>query len=647
MQSTFPNSRYPMRPAPLRAREHSRIARTPADFALIFFGITLLAIIGLFFGWQFWHTNRIYGGVTIAGVPVGGLTRAAAMERVNESLLRYPMPPIIVEHGGRQWPVTGDSLHVSVDLLDAVNRSYLLGRQGSWRVRVNEQLMAILGNARVEPLHTVDPHELRGAVEQIAGDVRRAPRPFGRVGDITVAAQAGIEVNVDATVQALLQAFDAPQAQDSTHQSIVATLQTTAIAPPSEVVNGTPDTVPVMEFLFRPLVLRDNQYGLEFALDPATLEVVVLSQEPLQLDHARLQSVIEAWAQQIDIAPRDARLRFDRNSGSVSIVQTSLPGRRLEIGATLQAIEEALAQGKNSAPLVVNKVPPVVDHNRIPEMGIRELVAAGTTYFAGSSAARVRNIEVAAEKFTGVVIPPNGIFSFNKLIEDVSAANGFEDSLIIWGDRTAIGIGGGVCQVSTTIFRAAYNAGLPIVERYNHGYIVDWYGEPGLDATIFTPTVDFRFRNDTGAYLLIEPVVNAGAGTMTFNLYGTKSERQVTVGKPVISNVKPPPEAVYTVDPTLAPGQRKQVEWAKEGMDVVVTRTIVENGQTRTDTITSRYQPWRAVYLVGPGTDTPQSQTAATTAPAESAAEASAGEAPPAVEAAPESSSEEPSGDSP
>jgi vancomycin resistance protein YoaR len=168
-----------------------------------------------------------------------------------------------------------------------------------------------------------------------------------------------------------------------------------------------------------------------------------------------------------------------------------------------------------------------------------------------------------------------------------------------------VGVGGGVCQVSTTVFRAAYEGGFPIVERYNHGYVVDWYGEPGLDATIFTPTVDFRFRNDTGAYLLIDPVVDSANGVITFNFYGTRPNRTVTVSKPEITDVIKPEAPVYTVDESLAPGQIKQVEWQKDGMTVTVTRTIVENGATRTDTLRSKYQPWRAVYLVGPGTETP------------------------------------------
>ena len=135
--------------------------------------------------------------------------------------------------------------------------------------------------------------------------------------------------------------------------------------------------------------------------------------------------------------------------------------------------------------------------------------------------------------------------------------------------------------------------------------MVDWYGEPGLDATIYTPTVDFRFRNDTGAYLLIEPVVDTAAGTITFNLYGTRPDREVLIAEPVITDVVEPDQPSYQVDEELVLGEVQQVEWPKDGMTVKVERTIVENGTTRTDTIVSHYQPWRAIYLIGPGTQIP------------------------------------------
>jgi vancomycin resistance protein YoaR len=177
-----------------------------------------------------------------------------------------------------------------------------------------------------------------------------------------------------------------------------------------------------------------------------------------------------------------------------------------------------------------------------------------------------------------------------------------------------VGVGGGVCQVSTTVFRAALNAGLPIVERYNHGYVVSWYGDPGMDATIYTPSVDLKFRNDTGAYLLVQPAVDSSNGVLTFNFYGTKPNRQVTIGEPVISDVKEPGEPVYRVDESLAPGERRQVEYAQRGMTVTVERTVTENGQTRVDKIVSNYQPWNAVYLVAPGTEIPATPTPQATA---------------------------------
>lgn len=357
------------------------------------------------------------------------------------------------------------------------------------------------------------------------------------------------------------------------------------------------------------LVLKSTD-GSSFAIDPATMNTLLYAQDPPLLDKVKLTALLEAWAERIDFKPRDARLQFNPATGTINILQTSQMGRELNVEATVGAVERAIAAGEVEAAMVIDTVVPAVDMNQIPEMGIRELVASGTSYFAGSSAARIRNIEVAAEKFEGVVIPPGELFSFNQLVEDVSSANGFEDSLIIWGDQTAVGVGGGVCQVSTTVFRAAYEAGLPIVERYNHGYVVSWYGEPGLDATIYTPTVDFKFRNDTGAFLLIDPTVDSANGVITFHLYGTKPDRQVIISEPVVKDVVEPESPLYRIDESKEPGAREQVEWEKEGMTVEVTRTVIENGESKSEKLKSIYEPWRAVYLVGPGYPIPEGQSA-------------------------------------
>lgn len=572
--------------------------RTALDMAALFVLLTLLAGLTAAATWGFWHTGRIYTGVSVAGVSIGGLTRSEAYQRLGERLYPYPLPPIVLEHEGEQWPLSAAQVQARADLLDAVNRAYLYGRSGSLLNDVVAQLRAAVLGATIIPRVEVDAEELRAAVAALAAGVDRPAVAERRLGDVVIPAQAGRSVDVEATLQGLLQRL-----VDGAAGTVQAPLIVHSIAAPAPSV--TPSAPLGNDVEMRPLLLRSQVDNFALALTPAELRTMLRSVDPPELDEASLRRFLEPIAAQIERRPRDARLRFNPQTGAVTVLSPSFPGRALDVDATVAAIRSALAGGADEASLVVKTIEPAVDMNRIAEMGIRELVASGRTYFAGSSASRIRNIEVAAKQFEGVVIPPNGIFSFNQIVRDVSSANGFEDSLIIWGDRTAVGVGGGVCQVSTTVFRAAYQGGFPIVERYNHGYVVDWYGEPGLDATIFTPTVDFRFRNDTGAYLLIEPVVDSVNGVITFNFYGTKPNRTVTISKPEITDVIKPGPPVYTVDESLAPGQMKQVEWQKDGMTVTVTRTIVENGTTRTDTLRSKYQPWRAVYLVGPGTVTP------------------------------------------
>jgi len=593
MQNTLPSYRpYPT------------AHRSAADFLVIWLVVAALSILAAVAGWQFWHTDRIFTGVRVADVPVGGMTRAAALLHLSRELRTYPFPPLQVEFEDRIWSLSSSQLLPQPDLLAGVNAAYLIGRQGGLGGKMGQQWRAILGQQTVELPLTFDENAIRYALSQIAAEVRRPGRAEMTVGDLRLPSTPGVDVDLDASTRLVLARL---QAGDS--RSVA--LQTYPVAPPdaSSQVGGQTGRPVVL-----PLVLRDEASDLIFALDPATQERLLPSGVGGRINEAALREIVNGWAEKIYLPAQDARLRFDVNVGRPVVIQPSIAGRQLNVDATVAAVQTALVTGQNQSSLPVEILAPKVDSNRIDEMGIRELVASGTTYFAGSSRDRIRNIEVAAEKFEGAVIPPGGIFSFNSIVEDVSAANGFEDSLIIWGDRTAVGVGGGVCQVSTTAFRSAFLGGFPIVERYNHGYVVSWYGEPGMDSTIYTPSVDLKFRNDTSAYLLVQPVVDSSNGTITFFYYGTKPERQVTVSPPIITDVVEAGEPVYQVDESLAPGQIKQVETAKQGLTATVERTIVENGTTRVDKIISVYQPWSAVYLVGPGTPIPgQEEKPATT----------------------------------
>jgi len=204
------------------------------------------------------------------------------------------------------------------------------------------------------------------------------------------------------------------------------------------------------------------------------------------------------------------------------------------------------------------------------------------------------------------------VFSFNEFLGEVSEASGFTEGLIIVGNRTVKGIGGGVCQVSTTAYQAALRAGFPILERYPHGYRVSYYERgmgAGFDAAVFTPWADLKFRNDTAAYLLIETIFNQSQATLTFRFYGTPDDRQVIISPSTITDVVPHGPDVYEPDPekTVPPGRVKQVEFAVDGATVWFTRQVIRDGQTLIDErVVSRYVPWQNVFYYGEGFKPPE-----------------------------------------
>jgi vancomycin resistance protein YoaR len=169
-----------------------------------------------------------------------------------------------------------------------------------------------------------------------------------------------------------------------------------------------------------------------------------------------------------------------------------------------------------------------------------------------------------------------------------------------------LGDGGGVCQVSTTFFRAALNAGLPIVERRSHSYRVAYYEQgfsPGLDATVFDPTTDLKIKNDTDNYILIQTIFNEKESRLTFDLYGTNDGRISTVGKSVIKSSTPPPEDLYIDDPTLKIGVVKQIDYKAWGAKVYFNYKVEKDGVILFEKIFySNYQPWQAKFLRGTAT---------------------------------------------
>lgn len=236
----------------------------------------------------------------------------------------------------------------------------------------------------------------------------------------------------------------------------------------------------------------------------------------------------------IDQAAVNARLALSEGPGGQRrATQFALPqvGRLLDGETSAAAVEQAIAHGMTQADLVVRTTAPdVSDVTDIEALGITTLLATGTSDFVGSPVNRRFNIDVGTARYHGVLIKPSEEFSFNGLLGPVDGAHGFKPELVIKQNVTTPEFGGGLCQVSTTVFRAAVHAGLPITERRNHSYAVRYYGTPGFDATIYPGHTDLRFTNDTPGYLLIQARVE---GTnVVFELWGSPDGRTTAVAGP-------------------------------------------------------------------------------------------------------------------
>ncbi len=297
----------------------------------------------------------------------------------------------------------------------------------------------------------------------------------------------------------------------------------------------------------------------------------------------------------LERAPKNARFVFDAQRGWYAVDKL---GYRFDRDAVRRAYHRALAYGKASFYLPVHYLEPERGVPALFAAGIRELVGEGESSFLGSSWGRIQNIKLAARRLDGRVIPQGAVFSFNQALGPVDEKTGYKESYVILGDRTEKGVGGGVCQVSTTVFRAAFFAGLPILERHNHSYQLRYYRPTGLDATVYAPWVDLKFKNDTPGDLLLRTFVRGHR--LVVRLFGTR-DRTVTWKGPVVLKTTPPLPPREIPDPSLPPGTRRRVDWAVPGAQVYVLRRVAyDGGETVEERFFSRYKPWGDIYLVGP-----------------------------------------------
>ena len=334
--------------------------------------------------------------------------------------------------------------------------------------------------------------------------------------------------------------------------------------------------------------------GAEAAPDDATPKVLTA-----RFTTEKVQNYLTSISELTDSPAVEPQLVI--KDGQLSIVKNSKEGRIVDLKTSAATILKTLETDSidSIAELSLKADTPVINENNLATLGIKERIGYGETNMAGSPANRRHNVQNGVSILSSALIKPGEVFSTVGKLGAVDNTTGFLPELVIKENRTTPEFGGGLCQVSTTLFRSILNAGLKVTERQNHSYRVGYYEPPvGLDATIYLPKPDLKFINDTPAHILIQGRV--AGNRVIFELWGSSDGRTSSTTTPILSNVIAPGEPIYADTDTLPKGEQKQIEKPHAGATAVVTYTVTRGGQViNKQVFKSIYKVWPARFLVG------------------------------------------------
>lgn len=595
---------------------YSRMAKKAADKStlkkylklnrkyLLIISVLLLVIVvmGVFLLFFSFFYNKVYPGVYVNGVHIGGLSQEVAKEKLQKNLL---LPEEIKIKINYKDPL---EFSIPLSLIDAraeydatTIEAYNQGRTDN---RINDAQTVFRQFLEKKNISLTVSYSEEKLDEQLSIIRSQSPTPpkdpslslsSGEI--VFTPGEKGALVNLEALKDDIVQSIR------SDKNNIVYTPET---------VDPTLTPSQKNAYINRGKAL----IGKEFVLSSDNSKFTYNDAEILSTLNPKGGYYFE------NLAPPLSEVAEAVKSPPTNPVFTFSNGRVEEFSPAKDGLEVVLTELENKissaidelestdvdsivVDIPVTRTKPDFATGDVNDLGIKELIGIGNSTFKHSISSRVFNIAHAAAKLNGILIKPGETFSFVNTLGDISTLTGYKQAYVIQGDQTILGDGGGVCQVSTTFFRAALNAGLPIVERHAHSYRVGYYEQdspPGVDATIFHPTVDLKIKNDTPGYILIQSFVDTKNMTLKFEFYGTSDGRVSTVSTPVVTSVTPPPEDLYIDDPNMPTGEIKQIDYKAWGAKVKFNYSVERDGETIfEDTYYSNYRPWQAKFLRGTG----------------------------------------------
>ncbi len=564
--------------------------------------LTLILVCLIFLTYQQFMADKYYPQTFVGDTNISFLTQGQAIRKIqavqNQRTKQklefvYPQGSFIVD-------LSTSSASLDYSVLDSAFNS---DRGKDFLNRLQKQLQTLIFTYQVNPKITL---LLNKQIDDIATAVTKPPQnaqlTFDEITNVEGSPSAriqikegseGLELNKEGLEKAVSDYLLAGK--------YIKTLPINSIPPKITSEHAQKAKKVLEDSINTPvrLVFENSSWAID---TKQLLALLDLEKGQSLLDKDKTYLHLNKLAQEIDKEVQEGLFEFNPQTKRVTAFKISQQGQKLNVDQAFQMLENTLVSNETKTiNLPIEVIKPKIETSDVNSLGIKELLGRGISNFAGSIQNRIYNVGLTAAKINGILVPPGEIFSFNKTVGDISAATGFKQAYVIKEGRTVLDDGGGVCQDSTTLFRAVLDAGLPVIKRTAHAYRVGYYEQgfpPGLDATVFYPSVDFQFKNDTKAHILIQ-AYTVGT-TLYIDLYGTPDGRTASLTQPVITSQTPPPPELKTDDPTLPKGQVKQVDWAAWGARVNFKRTVKRGGEVLIDEAwISNYKPWQAVYLVG------------------------------------------------
>lgn len=533
--------------------------------------------------------NKIYPNIYVAGIYVGDKNKDEALNYLKE---KYKIQEkLILDIKGSKSEILTSEFVKDIDYIDSIERAYNFANSGNLFKDFTTRFNLIFKPTNLSPIIRIDESKLLETlliISNSAGTKPVTPSVKKINSEIVVnPGKDGVEIDMNKARLDIGNWLSFGKTED-----ILIELKEVKVAlNQAEIKN--------YEFNAEKLVNKKIELKLDYESFVINDEDLISFLTPTGFSDDLIRIKILEISRQLNRSPQDSV--FIVENEKVKEFTSSKDGITVDENLLLKMIKEM--QPEINIP--VAKISPKIKNEDVNNLGIKTLLGKGFSNFRGSIPNRIYNVNLAQSKFRGVLVPPNETVSFNEILGDVSAFTGYKSAYVIMDGKTVLGDGGGVCQVSTTLFRAVLSAGLPIVERRAHAYRVGYYEQgfgPGLDATVYSPTTDFKFKNDTEAYLLLQPTINLDNLSLEFEIYGTSDGRVATTSKPIITSSSAPAEDLYQDDPNLKTGIVKQIEHRAYGAKVIFDYKVTRNGEELINQkFVSNYRPWRAVYLRGTG----------------------------------------------